>query len=75
MKKPKKRTPNSKRPKIKILYANADGITGKTNSLIAAAQAADAEIIGLAETKLGTMTPAIPGYSWAPEAGKHKAEV
>ena len=33
-------------------------------SLISAAQATNAHIIGLAETKLGKIQPLIPGYKW-----------
>ena len=40
--------------KINIIYVKPQGITGKINSLAAVAKASDAQVIGLAETKLGT---------------------
>ena len=61
----KKRKKNKKIKNINLLYSNPEGITGKITSLIAAAQATDAHIIGLAETKIGKVYPAVQGYTWA----------
>ena len=60
--KPKK--PKKRKNKLKILYTNPAGITGKINSLSATAQATGAHLIGLAETKLGKITPEVDGYKW-----------
>ena len=49
---------------INLLYANPQGITGKITSLISAAQATEAQIIALAETKLNKTTPLVNGYTW-----------
>ena len=60
----RKNNKTKKQKNINILYTNPDGITGKITSLISAAQASNAHIIGLAETKLGKTHPAISGYQW-----------
>ena len=60
----KKRQNKKKYKKINLLYANPQGILGKIPSLISTAKATDAHIIGLAETKLGRVTPDTPGYTW-----------
>ena len=41
-------------------------------SLISAAQATNAHIIGLAETKLGKTYPAVQGYKWVNKPRKNK---
>ena len=46
------------------MYVNPQGITGKINSLAAVAKASNAQVIGLAETKLGKTPPRVPGYNW-----------
>ena len=66
----KKTKKRKKHKKINILYTNPDGITGKTSSLRTAAQSANAHIIGLAETKLGPISPDVPGYKWVNEYRK-----
>ena len=58
---------------INLLYANPDGITGKVTSLISAAQATNAHIIGLAETKLSKTHPLIQGYEWINKPRKNRA--
>ena len=68
----KKRKNNKKHKYLNILYTNPDGITGKVTSLISAAQAANAQIIGLAETKLGKTYPSIPGYEWINKPRKNR---
>ena len=60
----KQKKKNKVNKSINIMYANPMGITGKINSLIAVAKASESHIIGLAETKLGKTTPAVPGFSW-----------
>ena len=61
-----------KNKKINLLYANPDGITGKVTSLLAAARATKAHIIGLAETKIGTTHPRVEGYEWVNKPRKNK---
>ena len=60
----KKRKNKKKTKNINLLYVNPDGITGKITSLISTAQATNAHIIGLAETKLGKTHPIVQGYEW-----------
>ena len=60
----KRKGKNKKKKYINLIYANPQGITGKITSLIAIAQATDAKIIALAETKLNKTTPLVSGYSW-----------
>ena len=63
---------NKKQKKINLLYANADGITGKITSLISAARATDAHIIGLAETKVSKTHPVVEGYEWVNKPRKNR---
>ena len=65
---PKTRTKN-KKPKpdfeqLKILYTNANGITGKINSLTTAMNEYECNVACITETKLGGQPPNIPGYTW-----------
>ena len=60
----KKRRQTKNKKNINLLYTNPDGITGKITSLISAANAANAHIIGLAETKIGKTPQYIKGYEW-----------
>ena len=53
------------------MYVNPQGITGKINSLAAVAKASNAQVIGLAETKLGKTPPRVPGYNWYNKPRKH----
>ena len=68
----RKRKNNKKQKYLNLLYTNPDGITGKVTRLISAAQAANAQIIGLAEAKLGKTNPAIPGYEWINKPRKNR---
>ena len=49
---------------VNIIYANPAGITGKITSLVSLAQTTDAQIIALAETKMGKQCPRVQGYTW-----------
>ena len=68
-----KKSKNKKQKNINLLYANPDGITGKITSLISAAQATNAHIIGLAETKVGKTHPIIQGYEWINKPRKNRS--
>ena len=47
-----------------ILYANANGITGKMDSLKTAAKLHNAHIITITETKTSGSPPQLDGYTW-----------
>ncbi len=49
---------------MKIMYTNANGITGKMNSLKTILIQEDIHIATIAETKLRGQPPSIDGYSW-----------
>ena len=53
-----------------ILYANANGITGKMDSLKIAAKLHNAHIITITETKTITEPPKLDGYKWIPKSRK-----
>lgn len=57
---------------IKILYTNANGITGKTASLRSALEEQNTTIALIAETKLDAIPPNIPNYKWIPRNRKDR---
>ncbi len=60
---------NKKQPKakhLKILYSNANGITGKITSLTSAMKEQETSIALIAETKLEAEPPKIDEYKWMP---------
>ncbi len=64
-KKPRTKNKNKKiREKLKLIYINANGITGKITSLQNNIQEYQANICCIAETKLKTNPPPIEGYNW-----------
>ncbi len=60
----KKIQPNAKQ--LKILYSNANGITGKITSLTTAMKEQETSIALIAETKLESEPPKIDEYKWMP---------
>ena len=50
--------------KCNIMYVNANGITGKINSLNAAAKVHNSHIIAVTETKTTTDPPKLDGFEW-----------
>ena len=55
---------SKKRRVTNILYSNANGIAGKTDSLKVALKANEIHIALIAETKLEGLNPYIPDYKW-----------
>ena len=49
---------------MKIMYANANGITGKIDSLKTAAKTHNSHIITITETKIQGDIPKLEGYEW-----------
>jgi hypothetical protein len=60
------KTPNNSNqtPEIHIMYVNANGITGKKDSLTTALKAHNTDIATIVETKLAGEPPNIEGYRW-----------
>ena len=50
--------------KLKIIYTNANGITGKINSLQAAIYEYDCNICCITETKLQGQPPILDNHTW-----------
>ena len=57
----RKKTDNNE---LRIIYANANGIAGKTESLKNALETYQAQIATIVETKIETIPPLIEGYKW-----------
>ena len=49
---------------MNILYVNARGISGKSNSLESNLTTCNTHIAVITETKLGGIPPRIKGYTW-----------
>ena len=49
---------------MKIMYANANGITGKIDSLKTAAKTHNSHILTITETKIQGDMPKLEGYEW-----------
>ena len=49
---------------LRIMYTNANGITGKAKSLAAALETQETHIAAIVETKLESIPPHIKGYKW-----------
>ena len=59
-----KKEDKRKQQEIRIVYANANGISGKYKSLKEVLETYDAHIATIVETKLDTIPPLIEGYKW-----------
>ncbi len=58
--------------KLKILYTNANGITGKIPSLQAAIKEYKANMCCITETKIRTQTPVVENFNWETKNRKNK---
>ena len=54
----------NKKEKLQIMYVNANGISGKIQSLEDNIQETECNIICITETKLRNNPPTIEGYNW-----------
>ena len=59
-----KKHPKKKDRRMKIMYANANGITGKIDNLKTAAKTHNSHVIAITETKIQGDMPKLEGYEW-----------